>query len=70
MCDHKGARVTINRRVMDGVTHRTYRCQRCSANWRTVEVDATQEALERAYKLCVKRRKRSDATRRAVESWL
>jgi len=35
-CTHKGGRITINRRVIDDVTHRTYRCYACGENWRTM----------------------------------
>jgi transcriptional regulator NrdR family protein len=69
ICTHKGGRITINRRVVDDVIHRTYRCYACGENWRTMELPATQEALERAY-VQVKRKRRSEATRKAAEAWL
>jgi len=67
-CAHKIGRVTINRRVVDGVTHRTHRCHMCGMTWRTIEIEATQEALERAYKQI--KRKRSSAATRTAEARL
>lgn len=68
ICDHKLGRVTTNRRAVDDFVFRSYRCVACGANWRTIEVLATQDALEHAYKL-VDRKKRSDFSRRP-EAWL
>ena len=69
-CAHKAGRITISNRVVDGITHRTYRCYACGENWRTMEIVATQEELERAYKL-VQRKRRSNATRKVAEAdWL
>lgn len=67
-CTHKGGRITINRRAVDDFVFRSYRCYACGANWRTIEMVATQEAVERAYKI-VERKRRSEATRK-VEAWL
>lgn len=59
-------RVTVSTRRLGDLRLRVFRCHKCQATWRTVEVPDTQEALERAYKRSIEngRKRCAAATRR------
>jgi len=54
-CDEMFTKCT-NRRYTSDVRMRTYKCSKCSASWNTIEVPATRDAIEQAYKFVTRQR--------------